>query len=298
MSAQRDAPSIAALLVFRTLVSDAWAVLIEFLRLLIGALGAAMRSHNDLLVENLLLRHQLVVLTRSGRPAKLRISDKLFWVVVQRLFRDWRRHLVLVRPQTVIRWHRRGWQLFWRWKSRARVGRPRLSQEVRELIAVMSRENSLWGTERIRGELLQLGFVVSNRSIRRYRWRGPVVIPTQTWRTFLANHRPQIWAADLLTVHTLTFQTLYVLFFIAHDRRELIHFNVTSHPTAAWVWRQLVEATAWGRKPRFLLRDRDRVYGGDCAQRAKGLGIETLLSPVRAPRAKCHRGAHGTDLPQ
>ena len=101
----------------------------------------------------------------------------------------------------------------------------------------------------------------------------------------MANHRPRIWAADLLTVHTLTFQTLYVLFFIAHDRRELIHFNVTSHPTAAWVWRQLVEATAWGRKPRFLLRDRDRVYGGDCAQRAKGLGIETLLSPVRAPRA-------------
>jgi transposase InsO family protein len=132
--------------------------------------------------------------------------------------------------------------------------------------------------------LLKLGFVVSNRSIRRYRLR-PRRPPGQTWRTFLRNHRPSIWAVDLFTVHTLAFRTLYVLLFITHDRRELVHLAVTAHPTAAWIWRQLIEATPSGRQPRYLVRDRDRVYGGDFAARARGLGIETLLTPVRAPRA-------------
>jgi transposase InsO family protein len=148
----------------------------------------------------------------------------------------------------------------------------------------MSRDNVLWGTERIRGELLKLGIVVSNRSIRRYR-RRPHGPPSQIWRTFLRNHAAAIWAADLFTVQTLTFRTLYVLLFVSHGRRELVHLNVTTSPTAAWVWRQPIAATPWGRQPRYLLRDRDRVYGGDFAARARGLGIETLLTPVRAPRA-------------
>jgi transposase InsO family protein len=149
----------------------------------------------------------------------------------------------------------------------------------------MARDNPRWGSERIRGELLKLGIAVSKRSVQRYRGRGPARPPSQTWRTFLQNHAGTSWAADLLTVQTLTFKVLYVLVFIAHGRRDLVHVNVTAHPTAAWVWRQLVEATAWGRRPRFLLRDRDAVYGCDFAQRAAALGIETLLSPVRAPRA-------------
>ncbi len=152
----------------------------------------------------------------------------------------------------------------------------------------MAYENPLWGSERIRGELLKLGIAVSKRSVQHYRQRGPArppSQPSQTWRTFLVNHRPQLWAADLLTVHTATFRTLYILLFIAHDRRQLLHVNVTAHPTAAWVWRQLIEATAWGRRPRFLVRDRDRVYGGDFVPRAKRLGVETVLTPVRAPRA-------------
>jgi transposase InsO family protein len=206
-------------------------------------------------------------------------------MVACRLRRDWRRYLVLVRPETVLRWHRRGWRLFWRWKSRLRLGRPRLRAEWRELIAAMARDNPRWGSERIRGELLKLGIAVSKRSIQRYRGRGPARPPSQTWRTFLRNHAGAIWAADLLTVQTLTFKVLYVLVVITHDRRELVHVNVTAHPTAAWVWRQLVEATAWGRRPRFLLRDRDAVYGGDFAKRAAALGIEALLAPVRAPRA-------------
>ena len=152
----------------------------------------------------------------------------------------------------------------------------------------MARDNPLWGSERIRGELLKLGIAVSKRSVQQYRHRGPARPPgqpRQTWRTFLVNHRPQLWAADLLTVHTATFRTLYVLLFIAHSRRELLHVNVTAHPTAAWVWRLLIEATPWGRRPWYLVRDRDRVYGGDVGAKLKRLGIEQVLTPVRAPRA-------------
>jgi putative transposase len=158
-------------------------------------------------------------------------------------------------------------------------------QEVRALIRRLTEENRLWGTERIRGELRKLGIVVGNGSIRRYRWRPAPRGPSQTWRTFLRNHAPQIWAADLFTVPTVTFRTLSVLFFISHDRRELVHFRVTAHPTAAWVWRQLLEATPWGRQPEYLVRDRDAVYGRDFVSRAAALGVATLLTPFRAPRA-------------
>src|SRR5262245_8166228 len=260
--------------------------MVEYLRLLVDVLHAGLCARSDLVAENLLLRQQLLVLRRPTRQRpRFRARDRLFWLLTRLVRRDWRRHLVLVRPETVVRWHREGWRLFWRWKSRVRLGRPRLSAEVRALIARIARENPAWGSERIRGELLKLGIAVSKRSVQQYRRRGPARPPSQTWRTFLANHRLQLWAADLFTVHTLTCRTLYVLLFIAHGRRELLHVNVTAHPTAAWVWRQLVEATPWGRQPRYLLRDRDRAYGGDFVQRAKRIGIETVLTPVRAPRA-------------
>jgi transposase InsO family protein len=245
-----------------------------------------LRRHGDLVAEHLLLRHQLAVLTRPTRKRpRLRQGARLLWVLARRLWHDWHRHLVLVRPETVLRWHRRGWRLFWRWTSRPRRGRPRLSAEVRELIATTAQDNPPWGSERLRGELLKLGITVSKRSIPRYRRRGPARPPSQSWRTFLRNHAGAIWAADLLTVQTLTFKVLSVLVVISHGRRELVRVHVTAHPTAAWVWRQVVEATAWGRRPRFLLRDRDASFGGDLAKRTEAVGVETLLTPVRAPRA-------------
>ena len=149
----------------------------------------------------------------------------------------------------------------------------------------MSRANRLWGTEWIRGELLELGIVVSHRSIRRYRWHGAARPPSQTWQTFLANHAHHLWAADLFTLPTLTFKTLYMLVFIAHGRRELVHVNVTANPTAAWVRRQMIQATPWSHKPRHLLRDRDAVYGCDFRQRARRIGIDAIATPVRSPRA-------------
>jgi transposase InsO family protein len=260
--------------------------MLEVVALLLAAVRAALRRRRDLVVENALVRHQLAVLTRPARKRpRLRGRDKLVWTVARRSCHKWRRHLVVVRPETVVAWHRRGWRLFWWCRSRCPVGRPRLSAGVREPIATMARDNPRWGTERIRGELLKPGIVVSSRSIRRYRWRGPDRPPSQSWRTFLQNHRPSIWAADLLPVQTLTFRTLYVLLLVAHGRRELVHTAVTAHPTAAWVWRQLINPTPWGRTPAYLVRDRDAVYGADFARKAAGLGIRTVLTPVRAPRA-------------
>jgi transposase InsO family protein len=262
-------------------------VTVQYLLLLIDLVRAALRSRSAVVAEHLLLRQQLVVLTRPTRKRpRLASSDRVFWAVVGRLLPEWRRHFILVQPGTVVRWHARAWRLWWRWRSRCPLGRPRLSPQARDLIVTMARHNPSWGAERIRGELLKLGIVVSRRSVQRYRRRAPArPPPSRSWRAFLANHRPRLWAADLFTVQTLTFRTLYVLLFVTHDRRELVHVNVTAHPAAAWVWRQLIAATPWGRTPRYLVRDRDAVYGRDFVDRARRLGIGTVLTPARAPRA-------------
>jgi len=204
--------------------------MVDWLRLALIVLRAACRSRTDLVLENLLLRHQLAVLARPTRRRRIRLGrlDRLLWALIRRVCRDWRRHLVVVRPDTVVSWHRAGWRRYWRWRSCGPVGRPRLSLEIQVLIARMARENPLWGSERIRGELLKLGIVVSNRFIRRYRWRKPTRPPSQSWRTFLANHAHAIWAADLFVVQTRTFKTLYLLLFIVHGRRELVHLAVTA----------------------------------------------------------------------
>ncbi len=236
-------------------------------------------------MENLLLRQQLQVALRPRRRLSLRRHDRLFWVPVRRIIPDWRRYLLYVRPETVIRWHRRGWRWYWTWRSRTRLGRPRLSAEVRFLIARMASENRLWGTERIRGELLKLGLVVSARSIRRYRRPQTARPPGLAWRTFLRNEIAGIWAADLLVVQTLTFKTLYVLFFIEHARRHLVEFNVTEHPTVAWVWQQLLNATPNGKQPLYLIHDRDGVYGADFDARLGRLRMRGIRTPAMAPRA-------------
>ena len=236
-------------------------------------------------MKNILLRQQLQVALRPRRHLSLQPRDRLVWVLVRRILPDWRRYLLYVRPETVIRWHRGGWRRYWTWRSRTRLGRPRLSSEVRLLITRMAGENPLWGTERIRGELLKLGLVVSARSIRRYRRRQPPPPPSLAWRTFLHNEIAGIWAVDLLIVQTPTFKTLYVLFFIEHARRHLVHFNVTKHPAVAWVWQQLLNATPDRKQPRFLVHDRDGVYGVDFDARMRRLGICGIRTPVMAPKA-------------
>jgi putative transposase len=182
-----------------------------------------LHDRHALVVENLLLRQQLAVALRTRPRPRLGRRDRLFWTVARRVCADWRRHVMLVRPETVLRWHRRGWRLYWWWRSRRPTGRPRVPGEVRDLIGRISRDNPLWGTVRIRGELRKLGIAVSAGSVRRYRWRRPARPPSQTWRTFLRDHAAHIWAADLFSVPTVAFRTLFVLFFITHGRRELVH---------------------------------------------------------------------------
>ena len=259
--------------------------MLELLFLCVRSLLVGFRSRRELALENLVLRHQLKVALRTNPTPRLRPLDRVLWVWIDRLWPASRRHLLIVRPETLLRWHRKGWRLYWTWRSRGRIGRPRLSAEVKDLIAQISRDNRLWGTERIRGELLKLGIVVSNRSIRRYRWRRPRPEGGQAWRTFLTNHLNGIWAADLFVVQTVSYQVLYVIFFISHGRRELVHFNVTSNPTTAWVWRQLMEATPWARQPSHLIHDGDAVYGHDFDERTRALGVIGVQTPRRAPNA-------------
>jgi transposase InsO family protein len=249
------------------------------------AVRQMLRPRGDLVLENLALRHQLRVLTRNSSRPTLQPADRLLWSWLSRLWPEWRRHIVIVRPDTVLRWHRFAWRRYWSWRSRGRrPGRPRIDPELAELIRRMTRENPRWSHMRVLGELRKLGFRVSLQTVRRYR-RDVPRDPWQSWRTFLTNHRPQIWASDFFTVQTLMFQTLYVFFFIAHGRRPIVHFNVTDHPKAEWVWRQLIEATPWGEVPRFLIRDRDRSYGGSFVTRARASGIETVLTPIATPQA-------------
>ena len=241
------------------------------------------RSRRDLVLENLALRHQLAMCSRRPR---VRNADRALWAQLLRRWPGWRSALVVLEPATVVSWHRAGWRRYWTWRSRRpRPGRRRIPLEARELILRLARENPRWGAVRIRGELRALGHDISAESVRRYRLRALRRPPSQRWRTFLSNHRHEIWAADFLTVPTLTFGTLYVFFVISHARRRIEHVNVTAHPNADWVWRQLIEATAWNRSPRYLIRDRDRAYGAGFIARARSIGIETVLTPVRAPQA-------------
>ncbi len=250
-----------------------------------AVLWLASRSRHDLVLENLVLRHQIAVLERTARRPALRTHDRRFWSLIAGEWRDWRTHMHIVQPATVVRWHRTAWRHYWRWRSRGgQPGRPRIDAETQALIARISTENPRWGHQRIVGELRALGIAVSLSTVRRYRrTRGHP--PSPTWRTFLRLHAPEIWAADFFTVQTLTFKTVYVFFLISHDRRRIVHWNVTAHPTAPWVWRQIIAATPWNRHPRFLIRDRDRSYGGDFIGKAAGLGIQTVLTPIHAPKA-------------
>ncbi len=253
---------------------------------LIARLCQTFADHRDLLLENAALRQQLAVYQRTGSQPKLTAADRLFWVWLSRFWQPWRSSLLIVKPETVVKWHRQAWKRYWTWKSRrGSRGHPRIPLEVRELIIRMARENPLWGAQRVRGELLGLGYCVGRETVRRYMHLARRRPPSQTWRTFLNNHAGEIWACDFFTVPTLSLHTRYVFFFIEHGRRKLIHVSVTAHPTADWVWRQLLEATPWGKHPRFLIRDRDACFGKAFVARARAIGIEAVLTPFRCPKA-------------
>lgn len=251
-------------------------ILFEFLRLLLTPRGS-------LIAENVALRQQLAALKRDAPRPRLRRRDRLFWVFLRRIWSGWRNSLVLVKPNTVVRWHRHGWRLFWRVKSR-RTGRPTVPRRVITLIRRMSEGNPLWGAPRIQAELRLLGFHLAESTVAKYMVTRTPPGRGQRWQTFLRNHALQIVACDLFVVPTLTFRRLFVFVVIDHDRRRILHFGVTTNPTAAWLSTQI--RTAFVRpedRPRFLLRDRDGVYGSVFDAAVEALGIRTLRTTPRSP---------------
>ncbi len=240
-------------------------------------------------IEILAPRHQLAVLQRrTNKRANLRTADRLLWVMLSRLWAQWRTALVIVKPETVIGWQRKGFRWYWRWKSRAgKSGRPCVRPEIRELIRQMSSANPLWGAPRIHGELLKLGIQVSQATVAKYMVRQ-LKPPSQTWRTFLENHVKQLVSTDFLVVPTVNFRILFVFVVLGHDRRHAIHFNVTAHPTAEWTARQIAEAFPWDSAPRYLLHDRDCIYGAAFRQRVGEMGIREVLTAPRSPWQNAH----------
>ncbi len=251
---------------------------------LLFSLRDCFRARAVLQAEILALRHQLLVLQRSSRPHKLRLgwADRVLWVWLSRLWNDWRSALLIVKPETVVAWHCRGFRLYWTWKSRRCEGRPSLSPEVRNLIRQMSLANPRWGAPRIHGELLKLGIQISQGTVAKYmvRHKKP---PSQKWRTFLKNHAKDLVSIDFFVVPTITFQLLFAFVILGHDRRRPVHFAVTANPTAEWTARQLLEAFPWDNAPRYLLRDRDAIYGEKFCQTSRWMGIHEVLTAPQSP---------------
>src|SRR6195256_5985407 len=227
----------------------------------LAVLALPFKSKSRLEAENAALRHQLIVLRRKVRGrAQLANNDRWFFVQLYRWFPSILQVLTIIQPDTLVRWHQAGFRRYWRWKSRTRGGRPQIETELRVLIRRISVENPFWGAPRIHGELLKLGFELAQSSVAKYmvKHRGP---PSQGWRTFLRNHAPDIAAMDLFVVPTIGFRILYGFVIVRLDRRDLVWINVTTHPTAEWVARQITEAFPWEMAPRYMIRDRDRIYG-------------------------------------
>jgi transposase InsO family protein len=257
--------------------------MIELLCFILAVLASPFKSNPRLEAENATLRHQLIVLRRKvkGR-AHFTNNDRWFFIQMYRWFPSILEVLVIIRPETLVHWHRAGFRRYWRWKSRSPGGRPQIETDLRALIRRMSVENPLWGAPRIHGELLKLGFEVAQSSVAKYmvKRRGP---PSQEWRTFLRNHAPDIAAMDLFVVPTIGFDLLYAFVIMRLDRRDLVWINVTANPTAEWVARQITEAFPWDGVPRYLIRDRDRIYGTVVTRRLRAMGIRDKPTAPASP---------------
>jgi len=251
------------------------------------------RTKPDLVLENALLRHQLLVLGRAVKRPRLTRTDRGFLVLLASRLHTWANALIIVRPETVLRWHRQGFRLFWKRKSRPRSApKPRVAAETIALMREMAAANRLWGADRIRRELLKLDIRVSKRTIQRYlRQACPPRRSGQAWAAFLRNHATDIWACDFLPVTDLCFRPVYAFFVIALGTRRVVHVGVTRRPTDAWVAQQLREATPFGEHPRYLIRDNDSKYGPVFARVAAATGIVERRTAYRAPRqnATCER---------
>jgi transposase InsO family protein len=257
--------------------------MIRLLCFVLAIWASPFKSKIRLAAENMALRHQLIVLRRKLRGrVQLANSDRWFLVQLYRWFPSILKFLTIIRPDTLVRWHRAGFRSYWRWKSRSLGGRPQIEADLRALIRGMSIENPFWGAPRIHGELLKLGFKVAQSSVAKYmvKRRGP---PSQEWRTFLCNHAPDFAAMDLFAVPTIGFNLLYAFVIVRLDRRNLVWINVTTNPTADWIARQITEAFPRDNAPKYLIRDRDRIYGAVVPRRLRAMGIRDKPTAPASP---------------
>jgi transposase InsO family protein len=257
---------------------------LEFIFSILAAIRVFFRNRSDIALEVLALRQQVAVLKRKRPRPTLNSLDRLFWTFLRCSWSRWKDVLVIVKPETVVGWHRAGFRLYWRWRSRPRGGRPKITDEVRALVRRMAEENAGWGAPKIHGELLKLGFDISERTVARYlrrvRRRGD---PGKRWLAFLQNHREVIVALDFFTVPTATFKLLYCFFVIEHGRRKILHFNITSYPTAEWVVQQLREAFPVAAPYRYVLLDRDSKFDADVIKFLNATGLKPKRTSVQAP---------------
>jgi transposase InsO family protein len=254
-------------------------LLLHLLRLLPVLCG----GHRHLALENLALRQQLAVYKKVLSRPKPHRSDRLFWACLSRMWAGWRQALIIVTPDTVLRWQRRRFREHWaKLSGRPPVGRPSVSAEITALVRKMAAANPLWGAPRIHGELLKLGIDVAERTVSRLIPKRRTS-PSQTWRTFLNNHVQDLVSIDFFSVPTAHLRVLFVLVVLAHHRRRVLQFNVTEHPTAAWAAQQIVDSFPDDTAPAYLLRDRDAIYGDSFRQRVKGMQIQEVLTAARSP---------------
>jgi transposase InsO family protein len=258
--------------------------MIELLIMVRSVVASLFKSRARLEMDILVLRQQINVLRRQA-PKRLRLTnlDRLAFVWLYRLCPAVIDAVTLLRPETLLGWHRKGFRAYWRWKSRSNGGRPRVRRDIRDLIREMSLANPLWGAPRIHGELLKLGIDVAQTTVAKYMARHRRS-PSQGWRTFLRIHADGIASIDLVIVPTITFRLLYGLVILRHGRRQLLSIGVTDHPTAEWIARQITEAFAWDNVPRYLVRDRDGAYGDIFIQRLRAMGIRDHPIAPRSPR--------------
>ena len=251
--------------------------------LALACMTSIFKSRVALCAENLALRHQLCVFHRSVKRARVTPADRILWSVLAKVWAEWKDALIFVKPDTVIRWQRKRFRAHWtRISQQGKPGRPTVSKEVKELVRTMSTMNPTWGSPHIVGELAKLGITVAKSTVEKYMVRDAKP-PSQTWRSFLRNHAKEIVSIDFIVVPTVRFTMLYVLVFLSIERRRVIHFNVTEHPTAAWTAQQVVEAFPWDTAPKYLLRDRDGIYGDFFRGRIKNMGIKEVLIAPHSP---------------
>ena len=246
------------------------------------------RSKSDLIAENMFLRQQLIVLEGEVTRPRLKQRDRQILVILASRIRGWKEALVIVKPDTLVKWHQQGFKLFWRHKSQGSPGRPPIAADTIALIEEMAINNRTWRAKRIQGEMLKLGIKINRGTVRKYMRRArrgsPPVQRGQTWATFIKNHTGQTWACDFVQTYDLFFRTVFVYFIIELGSRRVVHFGVTRSPSDFWVAQQAREASPYDERPRFLIRDNDSRYGPCFTRVAKDRQIDVLRTPVRAPK--------------